>query len=50
MFAVIKNEWQKTSKPALIDLIEKEGNMSHEDAEAHLNDLKKQGRYLRDVY
>jgi sulfite reductase (NADPH) flavoprotein alpha-component len=35
---------------ALLDIIEKEGKMSHADAEAHLTDLQKQGRYLRDVY
>ncbi|MDQ0199826.1 sulfite reductase subunit alpha [Neobacillus ginsengisoli] len=35
---------------ALIDVIEKEGSMSREDAEAYLNDMKKQGRYQRDVY
>ncbi|WP_246943389.1 sulfite reductase subunit alpha [Bacillus pinisoli] len=34
----------------LIDIIEKEGAMSREDAEAHLNDLQKQKRYQRDVY
>ncbi|WP_338469611.1 sulfite reductase subunit alpha [Niallia sp. XMNu-256] len=45
-----KERMAKDVHEALIDLIEKEGNMSREDAEAHLNDLKKQGRYLRDVY
>ena len=35
---------------ALIDIIEKEGKMTRVDAEAHLTDLQKQGRYLRDVY
>ena len=35
---------------ALIDVIEKEGNMSREEAEAYLNNIQKQGRYQRDVY
>ena len=35
---------------ALIDVIEKEGNMSREEAEAYLNNIKEQGRYQRDVY
>lgn len=35
---------------ALIDVIEQEGAMSREDAEAYLNDMQKQGRYQRDVY
>lgn len=35
---------------ALIAIIEKEGSMSAEAAESYLNDLQKQGRYLRDVY
>jgi sulfite reductase (NADPH) flavoprotein alpha-component len=34
----------------LIDVIEKEGAMTHEAAEAYLNDIQKQGRYQRDVY
>ncbi|MCI1696330.1 sulfite reductase subunit alpha [Aneurinibacillus aneurinilyticus] len=34
----------------LIDIIEKEGMMTHEAAEAYLNDMQKQGRYQRDVY
>lgn len=45
-----KERMAKDVHTALIDLIEKEGNMSREDAEAYLDDLKKQGRYLRDVY
>ncbi|WP_428908160.1 sulfite reductase subunit alpha [Niallia sp. Krafla_26] len=45
-----KERMAKDVHNALIDLIEKEGKMSREEAEAHLNDLKKQGRYLRDVY
>ncbi|MGO0060824.1 sulfite reductase subunit alpha [Brevibacillus fluminis] len=35
---------------ALIDIIEKEGGMTREAAEAYLNDLQEQGRYQRDVY
>jgi sulfite reductase (NADPH) flavoprotein alpha-component len=35
---------------ALIDIIEKEGAMSREDAEAHLTAMQKEGRYQRDVY
>ncbi|GED16613.1 sulfite reductase subunit alpha [Aneurinibacillus migulanus] len=34
----------------LINIIEKEGVMTHEAAEAYLNDMQKQGRYQRDVY
>ncbi|WP_456275178.1 sulfite reductase subunit alpha [Bacillus sp. AK128] len=34
----------------LISIIEKEGGMSREDAEAYLNDMQKQKRYQRDVY
>ena len=34
----------------LIDVIEKEGVMTREAAEAYLNDLQKQKRYQRDVY
>lgn len=45
-----KERMAKDVHNALIDLIEKEGNMSHDEADAYLNDLKKQGRYLRDVY
>jgi sulfite reductase (NADPH) flavoprotein alpha-component len=35
---------------SLIDVVEKEGAMSREDAEAYLNEMQKQGRYQRDVY
>ena len=35
---------------ALIEVIEKEGAMSREAAEAYLNDIQAQGRYQRDVY
>lgn len=34
----------------LINIIEKEGMMTREAAEAYLNDMQKQGRYQRDVY
>lgn len=34
----------------LISVIEKEGSMSREEAEAYLDEMKKQGRYQRDVY
>lgn len=45
-----KSRMAKDVHNALIDVIEKEGNMSREDAESYLNDLQKQGRYQRDVY
>jgi sulfite reductase (NADPH) flavoprotein alpha-component len=35
---------------ALLEIIEKEGGMSREEAEAYLADMKKQKRYQRDVY
>lgn len=35
---------------ALIDVIEKEGAMSREEAESFVNSLQKEGRYQRDVY
>lgn len=34
----------------LIDIIEKEGSMTREAAEAYLNEMQAQGRYQRDVY
>ncbi|MBP1932217.1 sulfite reductase subunit alpha [Ammoniphilus resinae] len=34
----------------LIEVIEKEGGMTREYAEAYLNDMQEQGRYQRDVY
>ncbi len=34
----------------LISVIEKEGSMTREAAEAYLNDMQEQGRYQRDVY
>ncbi|WP_338448124.1 sulfite reductase subunit alpha [Niallia oryzisoli] len=45
-----KQRMAKDVHSALIDVIEKEGAMSREDAEAYLNDMQKQGRYQRDVY
>lgn len=35
---------------ALLDIIEKEGSMSREQAEAYLTEMKQQKRYQRDVY
>ncbi|MEC3606697.1 assimilatory sulfite reductase (NADPH) flavoprotein subunit [Bacillus glycinifermentans] len=35
---------------ALLDIIEKEGGRSREEAEAYLAEMKQQKRYLRDVY
>ncbi|MGD8191590.1 sulfite reductase subunit alpha [Brevibacillus ginsengisoli] len=35
---------------ALLDIIEKEGAKTREEAEAYLNDMQEQGRYQRDVY
>lgn len=45
-----KERMAKDVHNTLIEVIAKEGAMSQEDAEAYLNDLKKQGRYQRDVY
>lgn len=45
-----KEKMAKDVHNMLIDVIEKEGTMTREAAEAYLNDMKKQGRYLRDVY
>jgi sulfite reductase (NADPH) flavoprotein alpha-component len=45
-----KERMAKDVNTALIDVIEKEGSMSREEAESFLNDLQKQGRYQRDVY
>lgn len=45
-----KSRMAKDVHNALIEVFEKEGAMSREDAEAYLNDLQKQGRYQRDVY
>jgi sulfite reductase (NADPH) flavoprotein alpha-component len=45
-----KQRMAKDVHNALIDVIEQEGSMTREDAEAHLTGMQKQGRYLRDVY
>ncbi|MCM3568675.1 sulfite reductase subunit alpha [Neobacillus mesonae] len=45
-----KEHMAKDVNEALITIIEKEGAMAREDAEAYLKDLQKQGRYQRDVY
>lgn len=45
-----KERMAKDVHNTLIEVIAKEASMSQEEAEAYLNDLKKQGRYLRDVY
>ena len=45
-----KQRMAKDVHNALIDVIEKEGNLSREEAEAYLNNIKEQGRYQRDVY
>ncbi|MGG0717031.1 protein CysJ [Robertmurraya massiliosenegalensis] len=45
-----KQRMAKDVNTTLIDVIEKEGNMSREGAEVYLNNLQKQGRHLRDVY
>jgi sulfite reductase (NADPH) flavoprotein alpha-component len=45
-----KERMAKDVNEALINVIEKEGAMSREDAGAYLKDMQKQGRYQRDVY
>jgi sulfite reductase (NADPH) flavoprotein alpha-component len=45
-----KEYMAKDVNDTLISVIEKEGAMSREAAEAYLKDMQKQGRYLRDVY
>jgi sulfite reductase (NADPH) flavoprotein alpha-component len=45
-----KERMAKDVNEALINVIEKEGSMSREDAENYLKDMQKQGRYQRDVY
>ncbi|WP_159882370.1 sulfite reductase subunit alpha [Paenibacillus puerhi] len=45
-----KQNMAKDVHNTLIDIIEKEGQLSREDAEAYLNGLQEQGRYQRDVY
>lgn len=45
-----KEHMAKDVHNALIDVIEKEGAMSREEAESFVNSLQKEGRYQRDVY
>ncbi|NHC41595.1 sulfite reductase subunit alpha [Bacillus sp. MM2020_1] len=45
-----KEYMAKDVNETLINVIENEGSMSHEEAEAYLKDMQKQGRYQRDVY
>lgn len=45
-----KEHMAKDVNEALISIVEKEGSMTREDAEAYVKDLQKQGRYQRDVY
>lgn len=45
-----KTHMAKDVNDALISIIETEGNMSNEDAEAYLKEMSDAGRYQRDVY
>ncbi|MFF2878490.1 sulfite reductase subunit alpha [Gottfriedia sp. NPDC057991] len=45
-----KEYMAKDVNEALITILENEGAMDREAAEAHLKDMQKQGRYQRDVY
>ncbi|MFP3126187.1 sulfite reductase subunit alpha [Ectobacillus funiculus] len=45
-----KQYMAKDVQNALISVIEKEGAMTREEAEAYLDEMRKQGRYQRDVY
>jgi sulfite reductase (NADPH) flavoprotein alpha-component len=45
-----KERMAKDVNEALISVIEKEGAISRDAAEAYLKDMQQQGRYLRDVY
>jgi sulfite reductase (NADPH) flavoprotein alpha-component len=45
-----KERMAKDVNDALITVIEKEGAMTRETAEAYLKEMQKQGRYQRDVY
>ncbi|MEH7419229.1 sulfite reductase subunit alpha [Neobacillus drentensis] len=45
-----KQYMAKDVHSALLTVIEKEGSMTPEEAEAYLNAMKEQGRYQRDVY
>lgn len=45
-----KEHMAKDVNEALINVIEKEGTMTREEAEVYLKNMQKQGRYQRDVY
>lgn len=45
-----KEHMAKDVNEALLTIIEQEGSMDREAAEAYLKEMKTQGRYLRDVY
>lgn len=45
-----KDRMAKDVQNTLIEIIEKEGNLSHEQAEEYLSNLRNEKRYLRDVY
>ncbi|PFH88575.1 sulfite reductase subunit alpha [Bacillus sp. AFS088145] len=45
-----KEYMAKDVNEALITILENEGSMDRDAAEAHLKDMQKQGRYQRDVY
>jgi sulfite reductase (NADPH) flavoprotein alpha-component len=45
-----KERMAKDVNDALVTIIEIEGSMDRDAAEAYLKDMQKQGRYLRDVY
>ncbi|MEH7179508.1 sulfite reductase subunit alpha [Neobacillus vireti] len=45
-----KERMAKDVNEALISVIEKEGGLDRDAAEAYLKDMQKQGRYQRDVY
>ncbi|SDH68218.1 sulfite reductase (NADPH) flavoprotein alpha-component [Alteribacillus bidgolensis] len=45
-----KNKMAKDVHNALLEIIEKEGGISAEQAEEYLNNMKKEKRYQRDVY
>ncbi|KAB2336291.1 sulfite reductase subunit alpha [Cytobacillus depressus] len=45
-----KERMAKDVNDTLVTVIEKEGAMTRDEAEAYLKDLQKQGRYQRDVY
>ena len=40
----------KDVEQALLDVIAKEGNLSSDEAEDYLNELREEKRYQRDVY